>query len=37
MVAFGLLSANRDETVFDDPHAFRLDRPEARNHLAFGG
>jgi cytochrome P450 len=36
-VAFGLLSANRDETVFDDPHAFRLDRPEARNHLAFGG
>ena len=36
-VAFGLLSANRDETVFDDPHAFRLDRPETRNHLAFGG
>ncbi len=36
-VAFGLLSANRDEAVFDDPHAFRLDRPETRNHLAFGG
>jgi cytochrome P450 len=36
-VAFGLLSANRDETVFDDPHVFRLNRPEARNHLAFGG
>ncbi len=36
-VAFGLLSANRDETVFDDPHAFRLDRPDPRGHLAFGG
>lgn len=36
-VAFGILSANRDETVFDDPHAFRLDRPDPRSHLAFGG
>jgi cytochrome P450 len=36
-VAFGLLSANRDEKVFDDPHAFRLDRPDPRGHLAFGG
>lgn len=36
-VAFGLLSANRDETVFDDPHAFRLDRADPRGHLAFGG
>jgi cytochrome P450 len=36
-VAFGLLSANRDESVFDDPHAFRLDRPDPRGHLAFGG
>jgi cytochrome P450 len=36
-VAFGLLSANRDESVFDDPHAFRLDRPDPRAHLAFGG
>ena len=36
-VAFGLLSANRDETVFEDPHAFRLDRPDPRGHLAFGG
>jgi cytochrome P450 len=36
-VAFGLLSANRDENVFDDPHAFRLDRPDPRGHVAFGG
>ncbi|HZP27352.1 MAG TPA: cytochrome P450 [Acidimicrobiia bacterium] len=36
-VAFGIASANRDETVFDDPHSFRLDRPDPRNHLGFGG
>jgi len=36
-VAFGLASANRDETLFDDPHSFRLDRPDPRAHLAFGG
>lgn len=36
-VAFGLASANRDDAVFDDPHAFRLDRPDLRSHLAFGG
>ena len=36
-VAFGIASANRDETVFDDPHEFRLDRPDPRNHLGFGG
>ena len=36
-IAFGLLSANRDESVFDDPHTFRLDRPDPRGHLAFGG
>jgi len=30
-------SANRDEEVFgEDSHAFRIDRPEAREHLAFG-
>jgi cytochrome P450 len=23
--------------VFDDPHAFRLDRPDPRGHVAFGG
>ena len=36
-VAFGILSANRDEHVFEDPHAFRLDRPDPRGHVAFGG
>ncbi len=36
-VAFGLASANRDEAMYDDPDAFRLDRPSARDHLAFGG
>ena len=36
-VAFGLASANRDERTYDDPDAFRLDRPSARDHLAFGG
>jgi cytochrome P450 len=36
-VAFGIASANRDEAVFDDPHAFRLDRPDPRAHLGFGG
>jgi cytochrome P450 len=36
-VEVGLASANRDEDVYDDPETFRLDRPDARNHLAFGG
>jgi cytochrome P450 len=36
-VAFGILSANRDESVFEDPHGFRLDRPDPRAHIAFGG
>jgi len=36
-VAFGLASANRDDTVYDDPDGFRLDRPSPRDHLAFGG
>jgi cytochrome P450 len=35
--AFGLASANRDAAMYDDPDAFRLDRPSARDHLAFGG
>lgn len=29
-------SANRDASVFDDPFAFRVDRANARAHLAFG-
>lgn len=36
-VAFGLASANRDPATYEDPDAFRLDRPSARDHLAFGG
>jgi cytochrome P450 len=36
-VAFGLASANRDAAVYDAPDEFRLDRPSARDHLAFGG
>jgi cytochrome P450 len=36
-VAFGLASANRDASVYDDPAAFQLDRPNPRDHLAFGG
>jgi cytochrome P450 len=35
-VEMGISSANRDEAVYDDPDAFRLDRPQPRNHLAFG-
>jgi len=29
-------SANRDEAVFEDPDTFRFDRPNIREHLAFG-
>ncbi len=36
-VAFGLASANRDESRYDNPDAFLLERADARNHLAFGG
>ncbi len=36
-VAFGIFSANRDESLFESPHEFRLDRPDPRNHLGFGG
>ncbi|MBK5289812.1 MAG: cytochrome P450, partial [Acidimicrobiia bacterium] len=36
-VAFGLASANRDERTYDEPDAFRLDRPRPKDHLAFGG
>jgi cytochrome P450 len=35
-VTMGIGSANRDETVYDDPDVFRLDREEPRRHLAFG-
>jgi cytochrome P450 len=38
-VVFWHISANRDETVFDDPYEFRVDRsPNVHtNHVAFGG
>jgi cytochrome P450 len=36
-VAFGLASANRDEANYADGDAFRLDRANGRDHLAFGG
>jgi cytochrome P450 len=36
-VAFGIASANRDEAHFVDPQEFRLDRPDPRGHLGFGG
>jgi cytochrome P450 len=29
-------AANRDAEVFGDPNEFRLDRPNIKNHLAFG-
>lgn len=36
-VAFGLASANRDETTYPDPDAFVVGRPNPKDHLAFGG
>ena len=30
------LSGNRDDAVFDDADAFRIDRPNARQHVSFG-
>ena len=36
-VAYGLTSANRDESHFEDPDSFRLDRPEPKGHATFGG
>jgi cytochrome P450 len=34
-IAMMFPSANRDESVFDDPHTFRLDR-KPNKHIAFG-
>jgi len=36
-IAFGIASANRDASHFEDAGRFRLDRPDPRGHLAFGG
>ena len=35
-VVMWYVSGNRDETVIDDPYAFRIDREKARQHLSFG-
>lgn len=35
-VAMWYASGNRDPEVFDDAHALRIDRPNARQHLSFG-
>jgi cytochrome P450 len=35
-IALVYASANRDESVFPEPHEFRLRRPNIRQHLAFG-
>jgi cytochrome P450 len=35
-VALWYISANRDEEVFEDGDAIRVDRPNARRHLSFG-
>ena len=36
-VAFGIASANRDTSHHPEPDEFRLDRPNWRDHVAFGG
>ena len=35
-VVMWYVSGNRDETVLDEPDGFRVGRPKARQHLAFG-
>ena len=35
-VVLWYVSANRDESVFDAANRFRIDRPNARQHLSFG-
>lgn len=37
MVVIYLAAANRDPSVFDDPHRFDVERPNAGKHLAFSG
>jgi cytochrome P450 family 144 len=35
-IIYAVASANRDEDIFDNPDDFRLERPNGREHLAFG-
>ncbi|MBN9086085.1 MAG: cytochrome P450 [Reyranella sp.] len=35
-VVMWYVSGNRDESVMEDPEAFRIDRPRVRQHLSFG-
>lgn len=35
-IVYAVSSANRDDAVFDQPDSWRLDRPNPREHLAFG-
>ena len=30
------ISGNRDDAEFEQPDAFRIDRPNARHHVSFG-
>jgi cytochrome P450 len=35
-VAMWFISGNRDDTVFEDPNRYWIDRPNARRHMSFG-
>ena len=35
-VVMWFISGNRDESVFQKPHEFIIDRPNIRNHMSFG-
>ncbi len=35
-ICLAFASANRDETKFEDPHEFKLKRPNINDHVAFG-
>jgi cytochrome P450 len=36
MIMLRYAAANRDEALFDDPDRFVIDRPNAKDHIAFG-
>jgi len=36
MIMLRYAAANRDPNMFEDPDTFKIDRPNARDHLAFG-